>query len=157
MSDLAQLGEMAGALLRSVSPAERRKLLRSMARDLQVGQRARIGRQQAPDGSAYPARRIKPVPPDQSSLRRRGTIRRMAMFKKLRLARNLNAGATDAEAWVGFVGRAARIARVHQEGGVDRPSSGQAPVRYAKRVLIGPTAADEARLLDMLLAQVNVR
>jgi hypothetical protein len=79
------------------------------------------------------------------------------MFKKLRLARNLKAGASDAEAWVGFVGRAARIARVHQEGGVDRPSSGQAPVRYAKRVLIGPTAAEEARLLDMLLAQVNVR
>ncbi|RYF00244.1 MAG: phage virion morphogenesis protein, partial [Oxalobacteraceae bacterium] len=75
-------------------------------------------------------------------------------FKKLRLARNLKAGATDAEAWVGFVGRAARIARVHQEGGVDRPASEQAPVRYAKRVLIGPTAAEEARLLDMLLAQI---
>lgn len=155
MSDLAQLGEMAGALLRSIAPAERRKLLRAMARDLQASQRARIGRQQAPDGSAYPARRIKPVPPDQSRLRRRGTIRRTAMFKKLRLARNLKAGATDAEAWVGFVGRAARIARVHQEGGVDRPSSGQAPVRYAKRVLIGLTAAEEARLLDMLLESVS--
>jgi phage virion morphogenesis protein len=156
MSDLAQLGEMAGALLRSVSPAERRKLLRSMARDLQASQRARIGRQQAPDGSAFPARRIKPVPPDQSRLRRRGIIRRTAMFKKFRLARNLKAGASDAEAWVGFVGRAARIARVHQEGGIDRPSSGQAPVRYAKRELIGPTAEDEARLLEMLLAQISV-
>jgi phage virion morphogenesis protein len=157
MSDLAQLGEMAGALLRSVSPAERRKLLRTMARDLQASQRARIGQQQAPDGSAYPARRIKPVPSEQSRLRRRGAIRRTAMFKKLRLARNLKAGASDAEAWVGFVGRAGRIARVHQEGGVDRPSSGQKPVRYAKRVLIGPTPAEEVRLLDMLLAQVNVR
>lgn len=155
MSDLAQLGDIAGALLRSISPAERRKLLRTMARDLQASQRARVGRQQAPDGSAYPARRIKPVPPDQSRLRRRGTIRRTAMFKKLRLARNLKAGATDAEAWVGFVGRAARIARVHQEGGVDRPSSGQTPVRYAKRVLIGPTAIEEGRLLDMLLRHVN--
>ena len=65
------------------------------------------------------------------------------MFKKLRLARNLKAGASDAEAWVGFVGRAARIARVHQEGRVDRPSSGQKPVRYAKRVLIGPSAAEK--------------
>jgi len=157
MSDLAQLGEMAGALLRSIAPAERRKLLRTMARDLQASQRARIGQQQAPDGSAYPARRIKPVPSEQSRLRRRGSIRRTAMFKKLRLSRNLKAGASDAEAWVGFVGRAARIARVHQEGGVDRPSSRQKPVRYAKRVLIGPTAAEEVRLLDMLLAQVNVR
>ena len=155
MSDLAQIADMAGALLRSVSPAERRKLLRSMARDLQASQRARIGRQRAPDGSAYPARRIKPVPPDQSRLRRRGTIRRTAMFKKLRLARNLTPGASDAEAWVGFVGRAARIARVHQEGGVDRPAPGQKPVRYAKRVLIGPTADEETRLLDMLLALIK--
>jgi len=156
MSDLAQLADMAGALLRSVSPAERRKLLRTMARDLQASQRARIGHQQAPDGSAYPARRVKPVPPEQSRLRRRGSIRRTAMFKKLRLARNLKAGATDAEAWVGFVGRAARIARVHQKGGVDRPSSGQKPVRYAKRVLIGVTPAEEARFLDMLLVQMGV-
>jgi len=154
MSDLAQLGEMAGALLRSIAPAERRKLLRSMARDLQASQRARIGRQQAPDGSAYPARRVKPVPPEQSRLRRRGTIRRTAMFKKLRLARNLKAGATDAEAWVGFVGRAARIARVHQEGGVDRPSSGQKPSRYAKRVLIGVTPTEEGRMIDMLVNTV---
>lgn len=152
MSDLAELGALAVALLQKASPAERRKLLRAMARDLQASQRARIAQQQAPDGSAYPARRIKPVAPDRSRLRRRGSIRRDAMFKKLRLSRHLKAGASDREAWVGFVGRAARIARPHQEGGMDRPAPGQKPVRYAKRVLIGPTAAEEARLLDMLLA-----
>ena len=157
MSDLAQLGEMAGALLRSVSPAERRKLLRTMARDLQASQRARIGRQQAPDGSVFPARRIKPVLPEQSRLRRRGSIRRTAMFKKLRLSRNLKAGASDAEAWVGFVGRAARIARVHQEGGIDRPSSGQKPVRYERRVLLGLSGIEEMRLVDVLLEHLTRR
>ena len=155
MSDLAQLGEMAGALLRSIAPAERRKLLRTMARDLQASQRARIGRQQAPDGSAYPARRIKPVPTEQSRLRRRGSIRRTAMFKKLRLARNLKAGASDAEAWVGFVGRAARIARVHQEGLEDAPAKGAKSVRYARRVLLGDTEADRQVLLDILFAHVT--
>lgn len=155
MSELEQLGQLAGALLRSVAPAERRKLLRIMARDLQASQRSRIARQQAPDGSAFAPRRAKPVPPEQSRLRRRGTIRRTAMFKKLRLSRNLKAGATDGEAWVGFVGRAARIARIHQEGGVDAPASGQKPVRYAQRVLLGVTPAEEARLLDLMLLQVG--
>lgn len=155
MSDLAELEALAGALLRDVAPAARRTLLRQMAKDLQRSQRERIARQVAPDGTPFPARRGKAVAPADSRFRKRGTIRRGAMFRRLRLARNLKSGATDTEAWVGFLGRAARIARVHQEGGVDRPSSGQAPVRYARRELIGVSQGDEARLLDLLLSAIH--
>lgn len=217
MSDLAQVEAIAGALLRNVSPGERRQLLRTVARDLRGSQAARIGRQKAPDGSAFARRREKradtagqypvhflypkgaPEPRavlmkswvkqgplitgydieaggvrsffwDQiakwlpvekkdeakpgGKLRRKGRIRQRAMFRKMRLSRTLKAGATDTEAWVGFSGRAAEIARVHQEGLKDRPSAKAKPVRYAKRELIGLTEAERSRILDMVLAKV---
>lgn len=83
--------------------------------------------------------------------RRKGRIRQVAMFRKLRTARNLRSDATDQEAWIGFTGRAAEIARVHQEGLQDKPAAKARPVRYAKRTLLGLTDADRARALDMLL------
>jgi phage virion morphogenesis protein len=148
-ADLAEFEQLAGALLRTVAPAERRRLLRAMARDLQTSQRQRIARQQDPDGKPFAPRKAT-----TGKLRRKGTIRRAAMFRKLRLSRNLAAGATDTEAWVGFSGRAARIARVHQEGLEDRPTKNGKPVRYARRVLLGDTEAERGRMLDLLLAHV---
>jgi hypothetical protein len=87
-------------------------------------------------------------------LRRKGTIRQKAMFRKLRSARNLRAGSTDREAWIGFSGRAAEIARVHQEGLRDKPSRKGRAVRYAERGLLGVTQAEQSRALDMLLEHV---
>lgn len=84
-------------------------------------------------------------------LRRRGTIKAKAMFRKLRTARYLKSGATTDEAWVGWSGGAATIARVHQEGGSDRPAKKGKPVRYARRVLLGLTGAERDVLVDRLL------
>ncbi|TCP95149.1 phage virion morphogenesis protein [Sphingomonas sp. PP-F2F-A104-K0414] len=146
--DLAQLEQLAGALLRRVEPGERRKILRLMARTLQRSQSARIARQQDPDGQPYAARKAQPT----GRLRRKGTIKRKAMFRKLRNASNLQAGSTDTEAWVGFSGRAAQIARVHQEGLEDAPSKGRKKVRYARRVLLGDTEAERVALLAIVFA-----
>lgn len=148
--DLAQIEQLAGALLRRVDSGERRKILRLMARSLQRSQLARIARQQDPDGQPYAARKAQPT----GWLRRKGTIKRKAMFRKLRNASNLQAGSTDIEAWVGFSGRAAQIARVHQEGLEDAPSKGRTPVRYAKRILLGDTEAERQALLDILFRNV---
>ncbi|SFR79796.1 phage virion morphogenesis protein [Sphingomonas jatrophae] len=90
-------------------------------------------------------------------LRRKGRIRNAAMFRKLRSGRFLRSGATDAEAWIGFAGRAAEIARIHQDGGLDRPSPKVKPVRYARRTLVGLTEAERARILDLLLEHVAAR
>ncbi|HET9510002.1 MAG TPA: phage virion morphogenesis protein [Sphingomonas sp.] len=87
-------------------------------------------------------------------LRRKGTLRQKAMFRKLRNGRNLKAGATDLEAWIGFTGRAAEIARVHQDGLRDKPSLKGRAVRYARRRLLGLTSAEQSQALDMLLAHV---
>lgn len=62
IDDLAEVERIAGALLRQIGPSERRRILRAMSRDLQRSQSARIGRQQAPDGSAYTPRRQKKPP-----------------------------------------------------------------------------------------------
>ncbi|MEG3160922.1 phage virion morphogenesis protein [Sphingomonas sp. LB2R24] len=87
--------------------------------------------------------------------RRQGSIKQRAMFRKLRNGRNLRAGASDSEAWIGFTGRAAEIAAVHQEGGTDRPSMKAKPVRYAQRKLLGLTDVERSRALDLLLETVT--
>lgn len=87
-------------------------------------------------------------------LRRRGTIKSKAMFRKLRTARHLKSGATVDEAWVGWSGGAATIARVHQEGDSDRPAKKGKPVRYARRVLLGLTETERRILIDRLLTRL---
>ena len=152
MSDLAEIEAIAGALLRKVAAADRRKLLRAVARDLGRGQSTRIAAQLQPDGTAFAPRKAKPAP--KGKLRRKGSIKREAMFRKLRLSRNLKSGATDQEAWAGFSGRASMIARKHQEGQADRPAKNQPKVPYPARVLIGDTEADRQRMLDRVLAHL---
>lgn len=98
-----------------------------------------------------------PLEPGQQNagagkLRRKGSIRRKAMFRKLLSARHLRAGATDTEAWIGFAGQAARVAAIHQRGLVDKPAANAKPVRYARRTLLGLTDADRTTVLDALLA-----
>jgi len=151
VSDFADIEALAGALLRRVDAGERSKILRIMARTLRSSQAARITRQQDPDGQPFTARQAQSA----GRLRRGGTIKRKAMFRKLRNTSNLKAGSTDTEAWVGFSGRAARIARVHQEGLEDAPAKGSKPVRYARRVLLGDTEAERQVLLDILFAHVT--
>jgi len=151
VSDFADIEALAGALLRRIDTGERSKILRVMARTLCSSQSARIARQQDPNGQPFAARKPQPA----GRLRRSGTIKRKAMFRKLRNTSNLKAGSTDTEAWVGFSGRAARIARVHQEGLEDAPAKGSRPVRYARRILLGDTVVERQALLDVLFAHMK--
>lgn len=151
MSDgLDQLEDLAGALLRNIAPAERRTLLRTVAREIAKSQRTRIAAQMQPDGTPFAPRKAKDQP--KGRLRRKGRIKRAAMFRKLRLGKNLQAGATDTEAWIGFSGSAARVARIHQEGREDAPVKGQAKVRYPKREILGSTEADRMFLLEQAIS-----
>lgn len=60
--DLAEIERIAGALVRSLSAGERRKILRAMARVLAISQRERITAQRQPDGSAFAKRKDKAPP-----------------------------------------------------------------------------------------------
>lgn len=218
--DFAPIEALAGNLLQSLSGADRRALLRKLARALRATQSERIGRQQNPDGSAFEARRPRrelhpgnyavkflypkgdanpravfmkswvrqgplltgydaevgairsffwdkvdrwlPVEPEDQNknagrLRRRGNMRRQAMFRKLRSARFLRSGATDTEAWIGFTGRASVVASIHQDGAMDAPKQGGRQIRYAQRGLLGMTERERTLALDMLLDHVAPR
>ncbi|WP_416462796.1 phage virion morphogenesis protein [Sphingomonas sp. VDB2] len=60
--DLAELEQIAGALIRNLSSTQRRTLMRRMARDLALSQRQRIAAQKQPDGSAFAPRKQKDAP-----------------------------------------------------------------------------------------------
>ncbi|MYL22541.1 phage virion morphogenesis protein [Halomonas alkaliantarctica] len=144
MSDeLAALEAWIEPLIAKLGPAERRRLAREVAHDLRISQRQRIKAQQNPDGSAYEPR---------ATLRgQTGSIRRKAMFSKLRTAKYLKAKGHAGAATVGFVGRAARIARVHQYGLRDRVEPGGPRHHYPQRELLGFTRPDRERIRDALI------
>jgi phage virion morphogenesis protein len=146
--ELTQLELWAAPLLAKLAPTQRRQLARTLALDLRRAQQQRIAAQKAPDGTAYPPRKHR-----AESLRdKRGAIRRKgAMFAKLRMARWLKANVTAEGAEVGFFGRVARLARVHQEGGMDRVSRDGPMAKYPARPLLGFTANDRAMVRDRVL------
>lgn len=213
--DLAELERIAGALVRNLSSATRRTLMRRMARDLALSQRQRVAAQKQPDGSAFTPRKAKEAPvsgrgatcflypsggggeprrvimksftwstgrmmtgfdieagairsfefdkvikwlpvPDEyrnaggGTLRRRGGLRRKAMFRRLTSARYLRSQANDQGFWVGFSGKAAAVANVHHYGLRDKPSLRSKAVPYPKRQLIGATNIDRDAMLDLL-------
>jgi phage virion morphogenesis protein len=145
MDPLSQLESWAGALLAKVQPAERRRLAVAIARELRRSQQQRIAAQHDPDGTPF-------IPRKQRLRDSNGAIRgRMAMFRKLRTARWLRIKGTADVAEVGFVGRVARIALVHQQGLTDRPARGAQEVRYPRRIILGFTSADREHVRDVVL------
>ena len=96
-----------------------------------------------------------PVPDENKNagggkLRRRGGLRRRAMFRRLASAQFLRTGADDQGFWVGFSGKVSAISGVHQYGLRDKPSLRAQAVPYPKRELLGATEADQDRMLDIL-------
>lgn len=148
MSDeLQQLEEWLTPLINKLGPKERRVLAREVARDLRIANRERIKAQQNPDGTPFEPR---------TQLRgRSGAIRRKAMFTKLRTAKYLRIKTSADEASVNFLGRVARIARVHHYGLRDRVEPGGPQHQYARRELIGITAKDADRIADSVLSHLT--
>lgn len=148
--DLTALEDWAAPLLAQLTPAARRRAAKAVATALRKSQQQRIAQQQNPDGS--PFERRKPQP---GKLRRkRGRLKRAAMFAKLRRQKYLKARADGDTATVGYTGRAAAIARVHQDGLIDKVNQ-HLLVRYPRRVLLGFSASDRELVRDVLLAQLT--
>lgn len=147
--DLTQLELWAAPLLAKLAPPQRRQLARTIALDLRRSQQRRIAAQLAPDGTHYAARKRQV----ESFRDKRGAMRRRkdAMFTKLRTTRWLKTNVTHEGAEVGFFGRVARLARVHQEGGVDRVTPGGPMANYPARLLLGFTMTDRQMIRDHIL------
>ncbi|MCY1283154.1 phage virion morphogenesis protein [compost metagenome] len=142
--DLKALENWAGALLAKLSAAERRKLTGEISRELRRSQQQRIAAQRNPDGSAYAPRKPRKLRGKEGRIKRQ-------MFAKLRQAKHLKLQNDPGGIAIGFLGRTARLARVHQYGLRDRPGRNSADVQYDTRELLGFSDDDLELIRDRLL------
>ncbi|QBR34457.1 MULTISPECIES: phage virion morphogenesis protein [Pseudomonas] len=143
---LEALEDWAAGLLGQLEPASRNKLARSVGQTLRRSQQQRIIEQQNPDGSKYAPRKQRNLRGKQGRLKRKAR-----MFQKLRTASFLRVQGDGNGISVGFTGRIARIARVHQYGMNDRAARDAPDIRYDKREILGFTDADLDLIRDELL------
>ena len=76
------------------------------------------------------------------------------MFKKLRTASYLKVRSDSNAISVGFTGRVARIARIHQYGLKDRAEVGAPDVRYEQREMLGFTKSELNLIRNRLLTHL---
>lgn len=149
--DLHALETWAEPLLQQLTASERTKLSRAIGTVLRRANHERIQAQRNPDGSAYlPRKRLR----DKA-----GRIKRTAarMFRRISQADYLRIQADPSGVAVGFVGRVARIARVHQHGESDVVSPGGPSVRYPIRELLGVTQQDRETIRQMIVDHIGSR
>ena len=147
-SNVLELANYLQPLLERLSMGERARLAKQMGRDLRKSQGKRISEQKNPDGSSYTPRRKR--------LReKKGKIKRK-MFTKIKNTSNLKVLSNADSIAIGFVGRVARIARVHQEGLKDRAEKGAPDVVYPKRELLGFTEQDIKLVEDSFLKHIKL-
>ena len=143
---LEALENWTAGLLSQLGPASRSKLARTIGQALRRNQQQRIISQRNPDGRTY-------VPRKQRKLRgKQGRVKqKMQMFQKLRTANHLKFQTVSNTVKVGFNGRIARIARVHQLGLRDRAERTAPAIKYDKREILGLTEADLDLIRDVIL------
>lgn len=134
MANLELLTEHLGTMLKQLSDSERRKLEMNIARKLRASQKKRITRQQNPDGSAYI--------PRKNRLRDKQNKIKNKMFNIIKNAKYMRMERTPQGVAVGFAGRIAFIARVHQFGLNDKVDRDGPTVKYASRELLGFSAEE---------------
>lgn len=142
MDNLHEVDDWLDALLAKLEPAERKKMLREVARDVRRIQQGNMTAQRAPDGSAWEPRRV-------SARTKPGRIKRK-MFVKLKTTKYLKTKATGDSAEVAFIPAVQRLARVHHYGLRDRVSKRGIKVKYAERPLLGINGETENTISDIL-------
>lgn len=145
-SNLEALETWAAVLLDRLAPGERSKLARSIGQELRRSQQKRVMTQENPDGSKFTPRKQRNLRGKQGRVKRK-----LAMFKKLRTASYLKFRGDSSAATVGFTGRVARIARVHQFGLTDRAGPNALETRYEQRELLGFTSENIDRIKEMTI------
>lgn len=149
-NNLEVLETWAAMLLERLEPGERVKLARSIGQELRRSQQKRVMAQENPDGSKFAPRKHRNLRGKQGRIQRK-----LTMFKKLRTASYLKVHGDRNGVTVGFTGRIAQIARVHQYGLKDRAEPGARDVRYEKREVLGFTEEAVELIRDRLLGHLS--
>ncbi len=147
MDDLSRLENWVEPLLQQITPAARKRLAKKIGTALRQSQQQRIKAQQNPDGARFSSRRAQ---------QKKGAIKRKAMFIKLKRAKYFKVKAGADKLSVGFFGRVARIANVHQQGLRDKAHKNAQSIRYKKRELLGFTDRDKDLIMDGLLDHLAI-
>lgn len=142
-NDLTQLEQWIGDLYSRLDTKNMSRVNRSVATHLRRSQSQRIAAQQNPDGSQY-------IPRSTRTRTKKGAIRRRKMFSRIRLAKHFINSSNANEVSIGFRGRNAMIATVHQFG--ETAESFGRMIRMPKRELLGLTEAEINELREIYLA-----
>ena len=153
VDNLSAFEDWAGALLARLSPAGRRAAMHDIARELRRRQQVRITAQKNPDGTRYEPRKVRHS--DKKLRGKRGRVKRTAMFMKLRTARWMKIEASDRRLAIGFSGRVARLARVHQFGEKVPVVPGGSEYSYPLRVLLSLTDLERELIREKLLGHLR--
>ena len=132
MNSFAALDRWFDQFLQHLEPSQRRELMRRLAQGLRVRSKDRIKQQKEPNGNRFTPRKRDQI----GNIKRKGT-----MFNKL--GQQLKTEYSANHAAVGFGGRSAYIAKVHQEGKTIRPTDRAKPTKYPIRELVGFSQADQ--------------
>jgi phage virion morphogenesis protein len=151
MDELNALEDWAGAMLAKLEPAASRQAAVDIARELRRSQQARIASQRNPDGTAFEPRKPRQVMKSKKLREKAGRIKRRAMFAKLRTARFFKVETDSTGLTIGFSGRIARLARIHQEGLASEVEDGGPVYQYPVRQLLGFSQAERDLIRDKLL------
>lgn len=152
MATVEEVQAKLAALINNLSPQARRQLASNIGQALRKNQQARIARQENPDGTAF-----EPRKPRKEFGKKKGRIKRKAMFAKLRTARYFKIQSNANEVSVGFNGSSAMIAKVHQYGLMSSPSKTKDfNVRYAQRELLGFSQSDLDIIEDLVIEQLSI-
>lgn len=152
MASVEEIQAKLTALINNLSPQSHRQLARNIGQALRKNQQARIARQENPDGTAF-----EPRKPRKEFGKKKGRIKRKAMFAKLRTARYFKIQSNANDVSVGFNGSSATIANVHQYGlqGTVNKNKG-VKVQYAQRELLGFSESDVELIENLIIEQLSL-
>ncbi len=142
-SNINELQPWLQAYIDRLSPAQRKKLMRTIAQNLAKTNRQRMSAQQSPSGETWQER--KPQRDKKNN--------RKKLFIKLRQAKRLRKRVQGERIIVGFSGSAGRIARIHHYGLRQRLQFGEAD--YPARELIGIPDTDKKMTEQTILSHIE--
>lgn len=127
-----------------LEPTQRRELMRRLAQGFRVRQRDRIKQQRDPDGHRFIPRKRNQI----GNKKRQG-----ALFQNI--GKQIKTEYSANHAAVGFGGRTAIVAEVHQQGKIIQPSKHAKPTSYPIRQLVGFDKEDEKWIKEQISSFIN--
>lgn len=139
MDAIVSLNHWLDQIALRLEPGQRRELMRRLAQGLRVRHRDRIKQQRDPDGYRFIPRKRNQI----GRIKRQGTL-----FQNI--GKQLKTEYSPDHAAVGFGGRTAFVAKVHQKGENIKPSKYAKPTQYPIRELVGFSQEDEIYIMKII-------